>query len=335
MKKILYTLGLLAILLFYFWTKELVITGILLVILDSFTICFWVKILRDAVSDKVFKIVRISWYFITPIVISIFIRSFFIDMYFVPSKSMERTLSPGDYVIVNKFSYGVKLPRHMRNIPVIGGMFQAPKNEYDLYRSLKGGKRFQREDIVVFKAVDDSDKFLIKRMIGMPGDSLKIVNGVAIINNQKLPNRDNYSFDYISNEVKNVTMIKNLSVKEFRESSTREKSYFTKNIKVESDFSYFLFPRSKQDYWTIDNYGSLIVPKKGLSIELTKENIQIYKTTALKFENVDLENYSQKYYSFRKDYYFMLGDNRHNSIDSRSFGFVPETYIQGKMISIF
>lgn len=335
MKKIFFLVGFIAVSCFFLWTKLISITLVLLFFLDSLTICVLPSKIRKLIPSKIYKILRLVYLFLFPVLLSIFFRTFFLDIYYVPSKSMERTLFPGDYVVVNKIGYGVKLPIHLRNIPVVGNLFKPPVNEYNLYQSLKGCKKLNREDVVVFKAVDNSDKFLIKRIIGMPSDTLKIVNGNVFINNKMLLTKDNYSYEYIGNEVRNVTTIKNISEKEFSLISDRERKIFSKNIRTEPNFNYFLFPRNKQDFWTIDNYGSLIIPKKGFSIQLNKENIDMYKTTALKFEDVDLENCTKDFYTFTKNYFFMLGDNRHNSIDSRSFGFVPEDFIQGEMVFSF
>tara|TARA_B110000240_G_scaffold180647_1_gene211819 strand:+ start:381 stop:764 length:384 start_codon:yes stop_codon:yes gene_type:complete len=99
---------------------------------------------------------------------------------------MERTLFPGDYVVVNKISYGVKIPRNLRNVPVIGSFFNPPEKDYNLYTSLTPFEKLQREDIVVFKAVDNSDKFLIKRIIAMTNDTIQIKQGAVFINSKKL-----------------------------------------------------------------------------------------------------------------------------------------------------
>lgn len=270
-----------------------------------------------------------------PILFAVFIRTFFFDVYYVPSSSMERTLFPEDYVLINKFSYGVKVPKHLRNVPVVGNLFDSPENEFNLYTPLKSFKDFKREDIVVFKAVDNSDKFLIKRIIGVSGDTIEIKKTNVFINSKELKQKQNYTHSYIYQQKNNIILHQNYSNKEYAALSYIERKNYKKKIEEKTNHNYFLFPVSKQDEWTRDNYGEIIIPKKGMKIKLTEENLAIYNTCAAKFENTDLSKLTNNIYTFKNNYFFMMGDNRHNSIDSRSFGFVPESYIQGKMIKVF
>jgi len=269
---------------------------------------------------------------------AIFIRIFFFDVYFVPSNSMESTLSPNDYVLVNKFLYGVKIPIYKRDMPIIGSLFKDNYTEYyyDLYTPLKALKDFSREDIVVFKSTEINTKFLVKRIIGLPGDTLQIKDTDVFINDTKLPQRENYCYNYIKINNGLFSIFKNLSNNEFNALNAKQKSMLNKKIDSISN-SYIIFPYSKQSKWTRDDYGKIVIPKKGQTIALSKENYDFYKAIIKYYEKeiFQLGKGEQKNYTFKKNYYFMMGDNRHNSIDSRSYGFVPESYIQGKMVAKF
>jgi signal peptidase I len=106
----------------------------------------------------------------------------------------------------------------------------------------------------------------------------------------------------------------------------------------------FIFPFDSRFPWNVDNFGPLWIPKKGMTIKIDSTNIALYRKAIGEYEGNKLEEQNGKLlingkelteYTFKMDYFFMMGDNRHNSADSRFWGFVPEDHIVGKAVFIW
>lgn len=232
------------------------------------------------------------------------LKTFVVEAFRIPSASMENTLQVGDFLLVNKLAYGLRTPRFESPSAVI-----IPSVRIPLFRSVRRG------DVIVFEFPHPPNEFdaggrvnYIKRCVGVPGDTVAIRNGIVFVNGERI-----------------------LSPTHGRE-EWRSSSHSSRQI----------FPPHRG--FTETEYGPIVVPFKGMEVTLDGSTIDQWRdliareghsVAANEEGRVLIDGEFAGQYRVEQDHYFVLGDNRSNSHDSRHWGFVPEENIVGEALFVY
>ncbi|WP_299247870.1 signal peptidase I [uncultured Aquimarina sp.] len=337
------------------------------------------------------------------VVAATLVHTYFMQPYTIPTGSLERTLLVGDFLFVSKFHYGARTPMTSVSFPMVHDTIPLVRTksynsdiQYPYFR-LPGFQKIKRNDIVVFSWPVDTVRFFrdpsginvykpidkksnyVKRCVGVPGDSLSIVNGYVHINGKQteLPDRAQLQFSY-SGTTKGGRFnpqalydrykIKAKNPQEFgyneerffikgitKESANKFKNHpnvasISRDITPKGQKAYGVFPNNGKVNWNYDNFGAIYIPEAGKTVKMDLESFSLYRRIIEVYEGSEMGinnklsvNKNQVLlngnpidtYTFKQDYYWMMGDNRHNSEDSRAWGYVPANHIVGKPVFIW
>lgn len=239
--------------------------------------------------------------------IALILKIFFVEAFGVPTGSMESTLLVGDFILVNKFVYGIQTPR---TIPLTG-------NRIPHWKIFPGYSSPSRGEVIIFEFPGANDVLehpevvnYVKRLIGLPKDTIRIVSKLVYINGALMNPPPTAIFGSY-----------------MREKGEIEQGIFPKGLPFNKDF-----------------WGSYVVPYEGMEIEITPTNLDQWRLFiereghSLRFTtdgSIEIDGQVKSTYTVDRNYYFVLGDNRDLSDDSRYWGFVPQQNLIGEAMLIY
>ncbi len=270
--------------------------------------------------------------FFATLLVFIFVKSFLFDIVIVGSRAMEKTLKSGDWIFVKKFFNPERNNLVRIYLPL-------SKNDTDIVSS-----------------------YVFKRIVAIAGDTVEIRIAKVIVNGKLVDENNIFLHNYIAKiklrsdsivfEKENIndkyliddSCVYMLPLTEKVYNELLNKKIFSSLISNAEDSAIFdenVFPYDNQFKWNGNYFGPLYIPKKGDSLKLDTSTIKLYKRIIIDFEYNKLEvrenkifiNDEETYlYSVKQNYYFVIGDNFDNSIDSRNWGFIPEKKMKSRVM---
>lgn len=310
------------------------------------------------------------------VLIVIIVKWLIIEPFTIPTPSMEGSLLRGDYLFVSKVHYGARTPTTLLQVPLTHRTFwgtdipsylewpQLPDIRFNFPPF--AWSNIKRNDVIVFNYPPDEDlpidmkTYYVKRCVAVAGDTLEIKKGQVFINHraQKSPSGVQYQYqvyadhdidkgtfdEYGIQDYNKVSKI-GYSVRATENQIQKLKSLsfvykIEKQIEEPKQRNGAVFPQNNSFDWNADNFGPMLIPKKGLKVAMTRQNVILYKEIIEKYEGQEnvatrqgklfIDGQEVPRYTFKNDYYFGMGDNRSISADSRYWGFIPKNHIIGK-----